>query len=276
LIPAIGNTPSFNSFVKNLSNVGNIDFKSLPANLEFPDNRDFIAELKKAKATMVYTFGIHNDFDSRDVVNLFHELKGTPNHFFFRHNGGHYSRPNKLLYSNLLAAYKDTTEQLNAALTETTKGNPACAFTDDESMNTVCGPDWETLNGTTNQKLIFKNPVLNKNSFLRFTNRTIIFGTKTTKVRVTAPALAEPKWLVAIANYCSGTVCVPMFDRATVRLKEGTHTYNFESQHMFQNIPANGGVMIQLMVMDASGQTVQDPGLKIHRLEVIAPVIVAK
>ncbi len=103
----------------------NLKLKTLSPDQLNRNSQDFVEALKKTPVIMFYGFGIKDDQDSREVINLARELKGVKHHYFFAHNEGHSYVP---LLSNVLTSYvtDGTTREKLAAKYKLNDLGPYC------------------------------------------------------------------------------------------------------------------------------------------------------
>ncbi|MEK2690436.1 CocE/NonD family hydrolase [Bdellovibrio sp. GT3] len=282
-IEKINSKMRYRSYSKTLEKsraIYGLKLKSLsPTELQ-KNSEDFIESLKKATATMIYGYGIQNDQDSRDVINLRPKLAGHNNHFFLAHNEGHSHDPLKSLLFYLLANGDTTPGKITPWLRENILNKQFCIFTEQISCQDDMSPFTPTIPHVTQ----IPNAEINGTDLYRAkvmeNSETYLFGQRHIKFEVEVPETAPELVLRSYTYVCEAPqTCAAISPEATnhtimvAGLKKGTHQYAISSQHEYFKIPA-GTVYISFGLVDKFGKRMPvDPKVKIRNIEYTLPVM---
>jgi hypothetical protein len=273
---AADKNPSIPDFVKSIQSTYNLKFNWIPLDGKFSDNREFAAEIKKSQATMLYSYGLHGDQDSRDILNLAKIIQGTPNHFFMGQTLGHDLRVAMSVFTKMIVAGARTSQDFSHALKKTFGGYSSCAFMDPEGTEKYCENNVTGIFLSTPLKLALQDFNMFKGQDgvkWYFETEGAIIGQAKLRFKITVPALPSRMRLMYAPFYCSGAKCENLSegDPGGEPLSEGAQIVEFETNHIKKDYQVGGTIGIQFRTIDAKGENVRIP-IKIEHIQLILPV----
>jgi hypothetical protein len=268
--------PSIPDFVKSIQSAYNLKFNWIPLDGKFPDNREFAAEIKKSKATMLYAYGLQDDQDSRDILNLAKIVQGTKNHFFMGQSLGHDMKVPMTLFKKLLASGARTADDFAAGIKKDFGGYSSCAYMDPAGEEKFCKNTVSQIFPSTPLSLPLQDLQLSQEQGgvkWKLDKEGLILGQAKLRFKVTVPALPSRMRLVFAPFYCAGNKCEDLLTGAPAEpLAEGTQVIEYESHHLSKGYEAGDTIGIVFKALDAKGELVNLP-IEIKYIQFILPVL---
>lgn len=271
------NTKTIPEFVQGIRSLFGLKFNWIPLDGNFPDNREFAAEIKKSKAAMLYSFGLHGDQDSRDILNLARVIQGTSHHYFLGQPLGHDDKVAMAVLKKVTQAGARSAQDISDGLKKEFAGKSSCAYLDVEGSQKFCENSVANVFPTKPMRL----PLLDLNlsdgqSGVKWNIDTtgMILGQGRLRFKVTVPPLPSRMRLMYMPFYCLKDKCANMSDGTPGgdALTEGTQVIEFETNHLNIEYATGAQFGIVFKTIDAKSKVVNIP-VEIKHVQFILPVI---
>ena len=263
--------------VEQARKVYNLKLESLKPQALTGQADDFVGALKKSTALMFYAFGIENDWDSREVVNLASRLKGFKNHYFFAHEHGHTDMDVTALVLDTVKS-GESVGSIKDFYDEFCSEKRLIFLSDDGGINCRSSLPFFT---TRERKFHIENIKNDRQKFqllipLEAIDETAVLGQIKMTLDARLPQLEQETMLTINVGICleSGN-CYAIDSVATTidtRLKSGRHLYDIISQHGAFKIP-KGKLALSLLLTDRLGRKLKvAPLIYIKSVDLILPI----
>lgn len=269
--------PSVPEFVKSIQSAYKLNFNWIPLDGKFPSNREFAAEIKKSKATVLYSYGLHGDQDSRDILNLAEIIQGTPNHFFMGQPLGHDIKVPMMIFKKLTAAGARTAQDFSEALKKEFGGKSSCAYMDVDGAEKFCENRVAAIFPVAPMKLALQDLHLitgQDGVEWTFEKEGLILGQAKLRFKVTVPKLPTRMRLMWAPFYCTGGKCENVTEGAPggEPLTEGTQVIEFETNHISKDYAPGSKIGIVFKTIDPKSAVIPVP-IEIKHIQFILPVL---
>lgn len=270
-------TKTIPEFVRGIRSLFNLKFKWIPLDGNFPDNKEFAAEIKKSKATMLYSYGLHGDQDSRDILNLAQITQGTPHHYFLGQPLGHDNKVAMMLIKKIAEGGGRTAEEFSEGFKKEFGSKSSCAFLDAQGSQKFCENSVATIFPTKPMRLpLLDLNLLEGQSGVKWNLETsgMVLGQAKLRFKVTVPPLPSRMRLMYAPFYCVQDKCANMSEGTPggEALTEGTQVIEFDTNHMNIEYQPGSTIGIVFKTIDAKSKVVNVP-VEIKHIQFILPVI---
>jgi dienelactone hydrolase len=267
--------PSIPGFIKAIQASFKLKFNGIPLDGKFPDNRDFAAEIKKSKATMLYSYGLYEDQDSRDILNLAKIIQGTPHHYFMGQSLGHDIGMALMLFRKVKVAGARSAQDFSDGIKKEFGGYSSCAYVDPEGTEKFCANDVSKIFPSKPLQLPLQNLSLKGQQGVTWDldKEGLIVGQAKLRFKVTVPALPKRMRLMYAPFYCTKEKCQNITEGAPggEPLSEGVQVIEFETNHIMQSYEAGAKIGIVFRAIDAKSEVISIP-IELNHIQFILPV----
>lgn len=268
--------PSIPDFVKSIQSEYKLKFNWIPLDGKFQDNREFVAEIKKSKAPILYSYGLHEDQDSRDILNLAKLIEGTKNHFFLGQPLGHDMKVAMGIFKKVSVAGARTASDFSTAFKKEFLGNSSCAYMDPEGAEKFCKNTAAEVFPSSPLRLPLRDLSLSKGQDgidWVMDKEGLILGQAKLRFKITVPDLPSRMRLMFLPFYCSASKCENLMVGAPGEaLSAGVQIIEYESHHMSKGYAAGDKIGIVFKTVDAKGEVIPVP-IEINHIQIILPVL---
>ncbi|UYL09486.1 CocE/NonD family hydrolase [Bdellovibrio sp. SKB1291214] len=231
---------NYDELLENARRTFGVHLRSLTQKQLAKKSEDFLAALKKTKATMIYSYGFRDDQDSRDVINLAKHMQGLKNHYFVTHGYGHSGFISLSMLTNMHTEGKASASEISKSVSTFFKSKSACLVSTDNQGLFVknCSDDVNTIWKVGRVVVTLDQPLHSEKGIINpmWSNpaKANVLGQRKIKLKITAPA----KDLTIAIDTVSVQDGKMEFDTQAsgseiIHLKKGTNNYEITSQHEF-------------------------------------------
>lgn len=268
--------PSIPDFVKSIQAEYNLKFNWIPLDGKFSDNREFVAEIKKSKAPILFSYGLHEDQDSRDILNLAKLIEGTKNHFFLGQSLGHDMKVAMGIFKKISVAGARSATEFSAAIKKEFRGYSSCAYLDPEGVEKFCKNTTAEVFPSSPLRLPLRDLSLTKGQDgidWVMDKEGLVLGQAKLRFKITVPELPSRMRLMFAPFYCSAKKCENLLVGAPGEaLSAGAQIIEYESHHLSKSFEAGDKIGIVFKTVDAKGEVIPLP-IEINHIQFILPVL---